>query len=248
MTHPPYSTNPNKLEPAAWVAFIARYRDWPEDSSTMASRTDEITRSNIAPAFQHLNPTASLGPGIRLGEHYRDWPDDDDDHIIVVPPCGPDNCIVELPDGRRFWVSLPPEVRAQLPHAARLEDAHKLPRLTFSGAAKQRSRRQRKLSPPDGLLTRAQAATKLNCSLRTFDGHVASGALRYVAIGHGLKRPRKMFTDVDLNEFIANQTRKDVPCPSTASRARRSGTSTSGGEVIAFTGLRRPRRGAKPRK
>jgi hypothetical protein len=113
---------------------------------------------------------------------------------------------------------------------------------------KQRRRRQRKLSPPNGLLTRAQAAAKLNCSLRTLDGHVASGALRYVAIGHGTKRPRKMFTDADLDEFIANQTRKDVPCPSTASRARRSGTLTSGGEVIAFTGLRRPRRGAKPRK
>jgi hypothetical protein len=39
-----------------------------------------------------------------------------DDYIIEVPPPGPDDCVVALPDGRRFWVSLPPEVRAWLPH------------------------------------------------------------------------------------------------------------------------------------
>jgi hypothetical protein len=109
-------------------------------------------------------------------------------------------------------------------------------------------RHQHKQRSPDGLLTRAQAAAKLNCSLRTLDGHVASGALRYVAIGHGKKRPRRMFTDADLNAFIANQTRKDVPCPSTAAPARRSGSTIFGGEVIAFTGVPRPRPGGKPKK
>jgi hypothetical protein len=111
-----------------------------------------------------------------------------------------------------------------------------------------RRHHQRKLPTPDGLLTRAQAAAKLNCSLRTLDGHVASGALRYVVIGHGKKRPRRMFTAADLDEFIANQTRKDVPCPSIASGARRSGSSISGFEVIAFTGLRNARPGGKPKK
>jgi hypothetical protein len=114
-------------------------------------------------------------------------------------------------------------------------------------------RRQRKLRadgarkprPPDGLLTRAQAAAKLNCSLRTLDGHVASGALRYVAIGHGKKRPRRMFTVADLDEFISNQTRKDVPCPSSATRARHIGGSTSNSKVIAFSAAPRPRPGAK---
>src|SRR5215472_10949272 len=101
---------------------------------------------------------------------------------------------------------------------------------------------------PDGLKTAAQAAAKLNCSIKTLFGHVASGALRYVDVGHGTKRPRYRFTDADIDAFIAAQTRKDVPCPSTASRARRIGTSISGGEVIALTALRKRRRDAKPKR
>jgi hypothetical protein len=104
--------------------------------------------------------------------------------------------------------------------------------------------------PPDGLRTPAEAARKLHCSVKTLNGHVASGALKYVAIGHGKRRPRRMFTDPDLNEFIANQTRKDVPCPSTKTEtvARRTGTSTSKCEVIGFTARRNARRAVKPKK
>jgi hypothetical protein len=52
--------------------------------------------------------------------------------------------------------------------------------------------------------------------MNTLKGHVASGALPYVNIGHGKKRSRKRFTDANLEAFIANQTRKDAPpCPST---------------------------------
>src|SRR5262245_54416926 len=110
------------------------------------------------------------------------------------------------------------------------------------------SLRTRAKPPPDGLRTPAEAASKLGCSIKTLNGHIVSGALGYVIIGHGKKRPRKMFTDGDLNAFIINQTRKDVPCPSTASRARRSSTSSSGSEVIAFTAAPKPRPGAKPKK
>src|SRR5262249_24473458 len=63
-------------------------------------------------------------------------------------------------------------------------------------------------SPPDGLKTGAQAAAKLGCSIKTLNGHVESGALRYVDIGHGRKRRRIRFTDSDIDSFIANQTRK----------------------------------------
>src|SRR5262249_23541428 len=70
-------------------------------------------------------------------------------------------------------------------------------------------------APPDGLRPPAEAARKLHCSIKTLNGHVASGALKYIAIGHGKRRTRRMFTDTDLDQFIANQTRKDVPCPST---------------------------------
>ena len=111
-------------------------------------------------------------------------------------------------------------------------------------------RRQRKphIAPPGGLLTSAQAAAKLGCSIKTLNGHVAAGDLRYVIIGKGTKRPRKMFADSDLAEFIANQTRKDEPCPSTASRARRSSTSSSESTVIAFTAAPKPRPGVKPKR
>jgi len=110
--------------------------------------------------------------------------------------------------------------------------------------------RKPRQSPPDGLKTAAQAAAKLNCSIKTLNGHVASGALRYVVIGHGTKRLRKMFTDPDLNEFIVNQTRKDVPCPSTRTEtvARHSGTTISGCEVVGFTALQKRRTNAKPKK
>src|SRR5262249_41951195 len=91
--------------------------------------------------------------------------------------------------------------------------------------------------PPDGLRTKAEAAAKLGCSIKTLNGHVETGALSYVLIGHGRKRVRRMFADADLDQFIANQTRKDVPCPSIAPGARHTGTMTFGGAVIGFTAL-----------
>src|SRR5262245_9067841 len=59
--------------------------------------------------------------------------------------------------------------------------------------------RKPRQSPPDALKTAAQAAAKLGCSIKTLNGHIASGALRYVIIGHGTKRPRKMLHDADLD-------------------------------------------------
>jgi hypothetical protein len=104
--------------------------------------------------------------------------------------------------------------------------------------------------PPDGLRTKAEAAAKLGCSIKTLDGHVDSGALSYVPIGHGKKRVRRMFTDADLDQFIVNQTRKDVACPPTSPKtaARRISTTTSKCEVIGFTARRNARRAAKPKK
>jgi hypothetical protein len=105
-------------------------------------------------------------------------------------------------------------------------------------------------APPDGLLTPAAVARKLGCSEKTLRAHVATGDLRYVSIGKGTKRRRMMFTPADLDEFIANRTRKDLPCPSTRTEtvARRISTSTSNCEVIGFTARRNARRAAKPKK
>src|SRR6516225_6321817 len=65
-----------------------------------------------------------------------------------------------------------------------------------------RQRRAPRSPPPDGLLTAAEAARRLRCSEKTLNGHVASGALRYVDVGHGRKRRRIRFTDADLDDFI----------------------------------------------
>jgi hypothetical protein len=101
---------------------------------------------------------------------------------------------------------------------------------------------------PDGLRTPAEAAARLGCSIKTLTGYVEAGALRYVALGHGRKRPRKMFTDADLTAFIESQTRKDVPCQSTRPVARHTGTLTSSVEVIGFTARRNARRAVKLKK
>ena len=95
-----------------------------------------------------------------------------------------------------------------------------------------------------------EAAAKLGCSIKTLTGYVVAGTLKYVAIGHGTKRPRKFFTDADLNQFIADQTRKAEPCPSTRNETadRRTGVSTSRSKVIGFMDRRNARLAAKRKK
>jgi hypothetical protein len=115
-------------------------------------------------------------------------------------------------------------------------------------APKRRLRRRKpRQPPPDGLKTGAQAAAKLGCSIKTLDGYVKMGALRYVAIGHGKRRQRKMFTDADLNELIQAQTRKATPCPSSGSGTRRTGISTSKSKVIGFMEARNRRHDGRPK-
>jgi hypothetical protein len=104
-------------------------------------------------------------------------------------------------------------------------------------------------APADGLKTQAQAARRLNISIRTLRGLVSAGDLRYVNVGHGKEREKMMFTDNDLNDLIASRTRqKAQQCQSISPRARRSTTSTSSGEVIAFTARRNGRTGAKRKR
>jgi hypothetical protein len=102
---------------------------------------------------------------------------------------------------------------------------------------------------PNGLRTLHEGAARLGCSVRTLRGHIASGAISYVVIGHGKKRPRRMLTDADIDAFITAQTRKDSPaCLSIAARARHIGTSTSKSEVIAFTARPNARLGGTRKK
>ena len=142
-----------------------------------------------------------------------------------------------------------------IPIAPRIFIAHNRgDRLTWLPELPDGERRQKAkppvAPPPDGLRTPREAARKLHCSVKTLNGHVASGALRYVIIGHGMKRPRRMFADADINDFIAAQTRKVTPCPSirTGTADRRTGITTSKSKVIGFMEARSKRRDAKPKR
>ena len=75
-----------------------------------------------------------------------------------------------------------------------------------------------------------------------------SGGIKYVTIGHGTKRPRKMFTDADLDAFIANQTRRRSRMSVYRPGDRHTGISTSNSEVIGFTARRNARLAVKPKK
>jgi hypothetical protein len=111
------------------------------------------------------------------------------------------------------------------------------------------ARKPRQFSP-DGLKTAAQAAAKLNCSIKTLNGHVAAGDLRCVDIGRGRKRRHIRFAPADLDAFIEAQTRKVTPCPSTrtGTAVRRSSISISKSKVIGFMEARSKRRAAKPKR
>jgi|SRR6516165_11718572 len=98
------------------------------------------------------------------------------------------------------------------------------------------------------LLTPKEVMALLRCSRKTLNAYVRSGALRYIQTGTGTKRPRRMFIVADVDEFIEVRRRKDVPCPSTVPKARRTITSTSNGEVIAFTARPSARPGAKRKR
>lgn len=98
------------------------------------------------------------------------------------------------------------------------------------------------------LLKPAEVARRLGCSPRTLAEHMRTGALKYVNIGCGRKRQRRMFTEADVAAFIERQTRRDVPCQSTSPRARRSITSTSSSGVCDFLALRDERMNAMPRR
>jgi hypothetical protein len=53
---------------------------------------------------------------------------------------------------------------------------------------------------PTKLRTSREASELLRCSLKTLKGYVETGAVRF--IGHGARRPRRMFTADDLDTLI----------------------------------------------
>jgi excisionase family DNA binding protein len=94
------------------------------------------------------------------------------------------------------------------------------------------------------LRTPKEAAERLQTSVEQVTGFVRDGELRYVNIGRGKKRPRRMFTDDDLDEFIERRKRRDA-CLSTSQQSRRTGSMTSKSAVIAFSAQPKPGPSAK---
>ncbi|WP_424974841.1 helix-turn-helix domain-containing protein [Methylobacterium brachiatum] len=90
------------------------------------------------------------------------------------------------------------------------------------------------------LLTPSEAAARLRISRRTLDGHVASGGIRYISVGLGLKRKRIRFDPADLESFLERQKRAE--CPSTNVRARRLTRTISASGAIDFQALLEQRR------
>jgi hypothetical protein len=116
-------------------------------------------------------------------------------------------------------------------------------------AAHVRRRALPRQSPPDGLRTASYAAAKLHCTAKTLNKYVTDGELRYVLTGHGTKRPRKMFTDADIDQFIAHRRREGSPaCPSSKTRVHRIGASTSNIVDIGFSARPKPPPGGKPKR
>lgn len=91
------------------------------------------------------------------------------------------------------------------------------------------------------LLSPPEAARRLNISVKTLIAHVRSGDLQYTNVGRGTKKPRRMFSDNDLEDFIEKRTTRESPCQCTDQKVRRFGTTTSKSNVVGFMALRAER-------
>jgi len=78
------------------------------------------------------------------------------------------------------------------------------------------------MCPGQVLRTPKYAAARLACSLQTLLAYVRAGTIKYVQVGVGAKRPRRMFTDADLDDFVVARTRREYPCQSASSRGPKS--------------------------
>ncbi|WLB15780.1 helix-turn-helix domain-containing protein [Bradyrhizobium japonicum] len=58
------------------------------------------------------------------------------------------------------------------------------------------------------------AAERLGVSVKTLNGYVRDGEIRYINVGRGSKKQRRKFTDEDIDELIERRARRDVPCQS----------------------------------
>lgn len=95
---------------------------------------------------------------------------------------------------------------------------------------------------PDALLTAAQAASYLAITVEQLLAHVEDGAIKYINVGRGKKRPRYQFDPTDLDIFKDSRTITEPPCQFLSPKNPRPITgSTSKSNVVGFTALRAAR-------
>lgn len=101
---------------------------------------------------------------------------------------------------------------------------------------------------PRGLLDANHAAARLNITTEQLLAHVGDGAIRYINIGRGTKRPRYRFDPADLDAFKESRSTLEQPtCPSLSpKRASRITGIASKSNVVGFTALRAARLAKKP--
>jgi excisionase family DNA binding protein len=90
------------------------------------------------------------------------------------------------------------------------------------------------------LLAPSAAAAALGIGERTLRKLVNAGAIAYVSVGAGRARLRRRFAREDIEAFIAARRQREetpareVACPSSKGRARRTGTTNSSSGVVDF--------------
>ena len=193
--------------PESRIADLHIYLPEPERREIIAwAQSEGRTASNLVKYIVH-QALASRDAGHPVGEGAGCWSSSTRTNLMPLQVIG----------GRTVY-ALDSQV-AGIAELCAWVEAHRDPTLDFwdqyDACMRQsywdkRRHRQRKsaLPVPGGLLTAAEAAAKLGCSIKTLNGHVAAGALKYVTIGHGTKRPRKMFTDADLERIHCSSDAK----------------------------------------
>src|SRR5205823_2559582 len=96
------------------------------------------------------------------------------------------------------------------------------------------------------LLDGKEAAKRLNITEDQLAALVQDGELSYINVGRGKKRPRRRYTQRDLEELIERRRRREA-CLSGSPRTHRSTDTTSGSAVVGFTALRNAQLAKKPR-
>jgi hypothetical protein len=94
-------------------------------------------------------------------------------------------------------------------------------------------------------LTPQETALRLNITTDQLAAFTADGEISYINVGRGKKRPRRRYTEQDIQEFLERRRRREV-CLSTATSVPRTTSSISRSTVIGFMAQRNARRAKTP--